>query len=458
MSGLPDHTVSSWGVAFKMPCLLAGTSQHFIFIVSDDSPTEHARLNVSLTYEHLVSSTSDPKMVTVESRTLDMSLENQYSYTESTDASPEDIFRSIEYELQNIRLSVVETLRQINRDLKEISAATPRPGHTSTVKGHANACDKLLTRIRTQTAIIARSHPAEVKDLSSRVSGLKDDINGQVTEAISKREWYDKWGKHYILSLQRAHMLMQCNNFKDPGIQNYGGDLFQHYRDKADDVFMSLPPPTPSRAVITPSGATRAPAAPINMAAYNDVSGGCVHESSMVHMADGSRKRISELNKGDLVCSQYRNGKESHTSEVVCMVRTVCDGGAANMVTLESGLRITPWHPVRDGSGQWRFPSTLCDNKPMESIPGSFVYTFVVSGKEEGRGTGIIVDNMECIALGHGIENDAVASHSFFGTSEVVSELQQCEGWGNGLVTLHQKDFVRDSVTGQISGLCCQEE
>ena len=31
-----------------------------------------------------------------------------------------------------------------------------------------------------------------------------------------------KWGKHYLQSLQRAHELQQCNNFKDPGVQFYG--------------------------------------------------------------------------------------------------------------------------------------------------------------------------------------------------------------------------------------------
>ena len=72
------------------------------------------------------------------------------------------------------------------------------------------------------------------------------DVEGQITEAISREDWYTKWGGHYLPSLARAHQLQQCNNFKDPGIQQYGGELFKQLRDHADDLFCKLPPPKPS--------------------------------------------------------------------------------------------------------------------------------------------------------------------------------------------------------------------
>ena len=56
-----------------------------------------------------------------------------------------------------------------------------------------------------------------------------------------------KWGKHYLPSLQRAHELQQCSNFKDPGMQLYAGDLFTGIRDEADSIFNSLPAPTSNR-------------------------------------------------------------------------------------------------------------------------------------------------------------------------------------------------------------------
>ena len=77
-------------------------------------------------------------------------------------------------------------------------------------------------------------------------TALLEDLNGQVMMGL-KPEFFTKWGSHFLLSLSRAHRLQQCLNFKDPGVQNYGGPLFKSIRDKADDLFNKLPPPKPSR-------------------------------------------------------------------------------------------------------------------------------------------------------------------------------------------------------------------
>lgn len=78
-----------------------------------------------------------------------------------------------------------------------------------------------------------------------RVADLLVDLKGQVMEALTNPEHLKRWGRHYIPSLAQAHLLEICNNFKDPGVQHYGGALFAEMRDMADDYFISLPPPTP---------------------------------------------------------------------------------------------------------------------------------------------------------------------------------------------------------------------
>merc|ERR1712187_117334 len=100
------------------------------------------------------------------------------------------------------------------------------------------------------------------------VQALLEDMCGQCTEALSRHDWFGKWGIHYLPSIMFAHRLQLCNNFKDPGVQHYGGKLFSEIRDVADDVFNSLPAPTPSvtRSTIR--------TAPLNMSAYNNCYGG----------------------------------------------------------------------------------------------------------------------------------------------------------------------------------------
>lgn len=74
----------------------------------------------------------------------------------------------------------------------------------------------------------------------------EDENEGQVMKVFEKQEWYDKWGKHYIPSLLRAHYLQVCTNFKDPGLQAYGGKLFQDLQNDIDTVFIKLPAPEPT--------------------------------------------------------------------------------------------------------------------------------------------------------------------------------------------------------------------
>lgn len=118
-----------------------------------------------------------------------------------------------------------------------------------------------------------------------QLQGLKEDLEGQVREALSKPEWYKKWGVHYFPSLMFAHLKQQCNNFKDAGVQAYGGELFQRLRQVADKIFIELPPPTATAVPVVSPGVTAAPdqsryhvapmSSPIaSMSAYYSSSGG----------------------------------------------------------------------------------------------------------------------------------------------------------------------------------------
>ncbi|CAE7672001.1 ITIH5 [Symbiodinium pilosum] len=118
--------------------------------------------------------------------------------------------------------------------------------------------------------------------ISEAVEALLEDLSGQVAEAFSREEWYTRWGIHFLPSLLCAHACQQCNNFKDPGVQHYGGELFGDLRDKADEVFCNLEAPKPQPRPSLPK-ALPAPAAPsrpvqaarvVDMSVYYDASAG----------------------------------------------------------------------------------------------------------------------------------------------------------------------------------------
>jgi hypothetical protein len=90
-----------------------------------------------------------------------------------------------------------------------------------------------------------------IKDL------IGDDIEkGQVQQALDEQHnnW-KKWGQHYLSSLAEAHAHQIRKSFKDPGTQSYGANslLFLARVDALDHAFNNLPPPKPSRFVVSRS-------------------------------------------------------------------------------------------------------------------------------------------------------------------------------------------------------------
>ncbi len=281
------------------------------------------------------------------------------------------------------------------------------------------------------------------------LKALLEDIRGQVTEAFSKDEYYKKWGVHYLPSLMRSHLLQQCNNFKDPGIQHYGGQLFRTIRDQVDDIFCKLPPPKPSvrRSASSShygsSSGSRQVSAPRSMGVYHSSSNPCFDGKCLVRMADGSKKMVQDLKKGDQV-----HAPNNRAVTVVCVVRTHCPQGTAELVELEGGLLVTPYHPVRLG-GKWHFP---CDLAQVAERPCSAVYSFVLEDEHV-----MVIDGVECVTLGHNLRDDdddlqVVVGHPYFGSKQVIDDLQQMPGWSEGCIQFTSGScLLRDPKSGLVS-------
>jgi Mg-chelatase subunit ChlD len=238
-------------------------------------------------------------------------------------------------------------------------------------------------------------------------AALRVDVEGQVAEALETKESFARWGQHYLPSLGAAHLYQVSNNCKDPGVQEYGGPSFRALRADTEDIFLDLPPPTVSRHT-----------APPNMEVYAGYSGACFSGECLVEMRDGTTKRAREIKKGDVV----KGG-----ATVVCVVRT--DIGRSVGMTRVGDLLVTAWHPIRGDSGQWVFPCEVEGAKVVEEAC-DVVYNFVLDCRHE-----VTVAGRDLVTLGHGL-TDPVAAHPYFGTREVIEDLEMANGWEQGLVRL----------------------
>lgn len=239
--------------------------------------------------------------------------------------------------------------------------------------------------------------------------------------------------------------MQQCNNFKDPGVQGYGGDLFRDVCDQAHDIFMDIPPPKPtavaSAAMPAPGGYTSTSAAPVDMHMYYNVGGGCFSGDSLILMADSSKKPASELRRGDRVAL---GGGSAPSAYVVCLVKTSCVRGLAPLVDVGE-LLITEHHPIRI-EGNWVFPKNHVGSAVLR--PCKEICSVLLSA-----GHVLDVGGMEVIGLGHGFQ-DEVAAHPYFGSfTKVVEDLSRFPGFDEGVVDLHPDAWQRDPGTGLICGL-----
>lgn len=262
---------------------------------------------------------------------------------------------------------------------------------------------------------------AMMKDLRASKEG-----EGQVGMAPAH---FNRWGEHYMRAYLRAQELQQCMNFKDPGLQIYGGDLFHSLQDTGDRLFCDLPPPTPSRR------SYGGVAAPTSMSVFHNASGGCFAPETLIRRSDDRYAVITDLKRGDSVWTP--SGPATVLAVVVCGSKT-----RAQPMTMLDSLVITPYHPVRRHNG-WQFPADIagyCDRLI------STVYNLVLDS-----GHIVLADGWEALTLGHGF-NEPVAAHSYFGTQRVIDDLKKQPGWADGRPTYKNLKAVKDPDSGIITG------
>ena len=277
--------------------------------------------------------------------------------------------------------------------------------------------------------ILEISFNKDVKD-NEYIKNILFDLEGQVKEALNmttqghKEDWFTKWGIHYLRSLKAAYENEICNNFKDKGVSNFTGELFEQLRDEISDIFDNMPPPKKMSVSLGFRSAPLSTPSLQSMSAYRNMGGGCCAPGSMVKMEDGSLKSVEDINKGDEVVTVVsKNGIDYIDSGIIeCVVITECYGGYQNMVNLKgitgNDLNITPYHPViKPGSNEWIYPKDIGE---IHVIRCPKMYTFVLNNRKS-----IIVEDYVFATYGHGLSDNFVIQHDFFGTDLVVNDLKK---------------------------------
>ena len=274
---------------------------------------------------------------------------------------------------------------------------------------------------------------------------IVNDLKDQVKMAISTDAIYGKWGKNYLYSLMFAHKEQRCNNFKDKSVSEYGGTLFGELVDKIDEIYANMEPPKPSNQVRNCDVSTRGGGATTKgftrggvdfRQSFHNASGGCFHENSSVSVYPNITKKCKDVMKEDLVMTSNNT-----YSKVICVTKIKCENNKCDMVKINDSLSITPYHPIKDI--EWVFPNTL--NKTT-IVDCDYMYNFVLDKDHT-----IIIGNTICATLGHGIVDNDVIKHDYYGTNKVVNDLKSFNGFNKGVVTFGPNCIIRDNKNNVIA-------
>lgn len=315
-----------------------------------------------------------------------------------------------------------KTIRQSYMTAIQEAITLCKTGRTPAATAVLAACETKLRGSANDT------DKAYLRDMRSATEG-----EGQIGMAPLH---FERWGEHYMRSYLSAQDRQQCLNFKDPGLQVYGGALFHSLQDAGDTAFVTLPPPTPSRRVVTSNlYGSAPPLAPVSMAVFHNASGGCFEGQCNVRMADNTTKPISTVNPGDTVFTPA--GPATVVARVTCKT-----ANRAQPMTQIGKLSITPWHPIRL-SGVWYFPADLASYSDRLC---QTVYNLVLD-----RHHVVNVEGYDCVTLGHNFTEPVVA-HPFFGSEAVINDLRLLPGWSVGLPVFDNLVALKDTKTGMING------
>ncbi|KAI0417827.1 hint-domain-containing protein [Xylaria grammica] len=304
---------------------------------------------------------------------------------------------------------------------------------------YKDKCPEDMEPFRAELRAVIDTIPAKGYKDQHNVS-LMEDLKGQIAEALSKEDYFERWGRHYFFSLWNAHAKQLCNSFKDPGPLMYNENpFFRRCRDALDEAFDKIPPPEPS----SKHRAERALTA-YTMASFNSQFNPCFGAMSPVLLATGNEVPVSMLRKGMSV--QTPAGPR----RVQALLKTQPRHDIA-MCRVEK-LLVTPWHPIKIGEseqGGWVFPVDTAEPTVGRLGP---LYSVLLEPDGDTDAHAIRIGGVWGVTLGHGIVRGSdVRAHQFLGDYHAVSRELEALGSDEGGVYCGA-GVRRDDRTGLVCG------
>jgi hypothetical protein len=218
--------------------------------------------------------------------------------------------------------------------------------------------------------------------------------------------------------------------------------MFHDLQDSTNDLFRTLTAPSPSikqrQTNVQPTTTTtNVQQGNLNtLGTQQSQNIGCFSGEGVIVTPTG-KWFVKEIRKNDIVLTP------SGPARVKCVIKTKIRGGLYNLVNI-NGLLITEWHPIRI-NGKWYFPKEY----PLgiyDEYRCEYVYDFVLD-----TGHIVIINGVECVTLCHNFEEDIV-KHSYFGSQNVIRDLEKMPGWNGGQIYIQKSHFTYDKTTSLING------
>jgi uncharacterized protein YegL len=216
-----NHVISSWGWTVTLGTIILGQTKDYIIRIEYPKTLEKKKLNVVLKYRPPgLPFEEEPVMLEKSGPPKPASAEELISWNEQKVDS--ELFRAkfIQVIAASYKHMIEYRLQDAPAVLNELIGAMDKWKLKHTDLGAPN-----------KRSVLAVDHLATVKDTTSyftKVAAMLQDADGQVSEAVSRIEYFMRWGRHYLPSLMRAHELQQVQFFSitpSHGIHNNCGSF-----------------------------------------------------------------------------------------------------------------------------------------------------------------------------------------------------------------------------------------